>query len=431
MRFFQTSLVALAGCGAFLASAGMAATTSTNTATTQAEATGVSAHQADHFVDSIGVNVHMGDVGSVYGNFTNLKSALLALGVRHLRDGLNESKDKDYFTNHNALGALGIKSIFTTSTGQTPQLWQSFPSLMNQSFEGYENPNEMDDGKGPNWLSELVPELPALSDAVRGNPNSFPVYGPALVYSPSYSELGNVAQYFDYGNLHNYPGGQYPETVGWGARDTEGNLYGCLAWNVDLLHIDSPGLPWLTTETGYTNEESLAYYVPQSVAAVYLPRLILNNWAGGATRTYIYELVSDLGGDYGLIGSNWQYKPDFYALANLLNLLSDPGPSFNPSSLAYTVSGGGSNVHQILFQKRDGSFYLAIWLGESSYNTATRQPIAVASESITVQLPNGLWTTRYQWNTSGKVTTSAPTSASPYKLTLTDKLTILKISSQK
>ena len=37
------------------------------------------------------------------------------------------------------------------------------------------------------------------------------------------------------------------------SHDPEGNPYGGIAWQLDLLNIDSPGLPWVTTETGYGN----------------------------------------------------------------------------------------------------------------------------------------------------------------------------------
>jgi hypothetical protein len=423
-RFFQTALAVILVCACINRPAFAAETDPDQTKTIQASS-------ADAFVDSIGVNVHMNDIGSVYSNYPKLKSALLTLGVRHLRDGLVTTTSKNYFINHNALGALGITSIFTIDTGQSPDLWQSYPTLMSQCFEAYENANEMDDGKGANWLSELLGEMPALSSAVRGQTNSYPVYGPALVHQQSYPEVGDVSEYIDYGNLHNYPAGKNPESPGWGPRDAEGNLYGSMGWQLDLLKIDSPNIPWLTTETGYTNQKSLAYYVPHWVAAIYLPRLVLHNWSFGAKRTYIYDLVSNLGQDYGLIDANWNPKPDYYALANLLNLLSDPGPTFNPGSLNYGVSGGNGDLRHILFQKRNGTFYLALWLGESCYDVDTGQSLYIAPEVVSVNLPAGMQTTQYQWDNGGNTTKTVLTSANLANLSINGTLTVLQISPAK
>ncbi len=419
-RFLQAALAIIAGCTCN----NVAATAQTSAV----ETTTQKASPADGFVNSIGVNVHMSDLGSVYSNYPKVKSALLALGVRHLRDALVDTTAASYYANHNDLGVSGIKSIFMTSVGESPALWQSYPSLMNQCFEAYENPNEMDNGQGPNWLSELLGEMPALSSAVRGQSNSFPVYGPSLVYQQSFSELGNVSEYFDYGNLHNYPAGENPESPGWGADDAEGNSYGGIAWQLDLLKIDSPGLPWVTTETGYTNQQSLDYYVPHWVAATYLPRLVLYNWAHGAQQTYVYELVSDLGEDYGLIDANWNPKPDYYALANLLNLLSDPGPIFNEGSLTYGIGGGDSNLHHILFQKRNGIFYLALWLGEPCYDVTTQQGLFVKPEVLNVQLPAGMQLTQWQWDEGGNMTPTSLTYSNLTSLSINDKLTIIQIT---
>ena len=77
------------------------------------------------------------------------------------------------------------------------------------------------------------------------------------------------------------------------------------------------------------------------------------------------------------------------ALANLLTLLSDPGKGFFRIPMTYGIGGGDSNLRQMLFQKRNGTFYLALWLAESSYNLKTHQILSVTPEVLTVQLPTG------------------------------------------
>ena len=44
--------------------------------------------RADSVVDSIGVNIHLHNGNTVYGNFPLIESLLKNLGVRHTRDGL-------------------------------------------------------------------------------------------------------------------------------------------------------------------------------------------------------------------------------------------------------------------------------------------------------------------------------------------------------
>ena len=178
-----------------------------------------------------------------------------------------------------------------------------------------------------------------------------------------------------------------------------------MAWQLDLLKINSPSLPFFSTETGYNNDLSLkGRAVPESVSAVYMPRLIINQWNSGAKRTYIYELVSSLNEDFGLVRSDFTPKPAFYAVSNLLKLLSDPGPTFQPGTLSYGIKGGDTALCHALFQKRDGSFYLAIWVEKSSYDIDNQAPTPVSPESIELQLPAGNQITQYQWDSTGTVT---------------------------
>jgi hypothetical protein len=237
-----------------------------------------------------------------------------------------------------------------------------------------------------------------------------------------------MSAYYDYGNLHNYPGGQNPGTLGWGAADAEGNSYGGIAWQMDNLAFDSPGLPVVTTETGYTNDLTVPGSVPQAVSAVYLPRTILQQWLAGIKRTYLYELVSVGGEDYGLYAADWSPKPAVAALSNLTGLLSDPGPAFQPTALTYTIKGADTNLHHLLLQKRNGTYYLALWLEESSYSTATATAVAVMPENIQLLLPANYQATGYQWDSTGAANpVTFPGGSSP-SITVTDKLLLLQIT---
>jgi hypothetical protein len=384
---------------------------------------------SDAVVDSVGINVHLSYTGTPYQNFSAVQSALQNLGVRHLRDGMAAAVPSTYVPEHNLLGQLGFDTLFLTSVGQSAALLESYPNTMAQCFAGYESPNEYDNQGIANWVPQLKAQLQVTSNAVRGTNVSprYPVIGPSLVQVASYPALGNISQYIDYGNLHNYPGGRNPGNSGWGDFDSAGHSYGSIPWNLDQLAIDSPGLPYYTTETGYTNDLTVPDSVPQSVSAVYMPRLILEQWRAGFTRTYLYELVSQGGEDFGLITPTWQWKPAYYALANLLVFLADKGHPFTPTALNYGIAGGDSNLHQLLMQRHDGTFFLALWLEEPSYNVNTGAAIAVTPEPVSIQLPAGSQYLDYVWDATGAMTQVRPTQSTPLNLTITDKLQILEI----
>jgi len=388
----------------------------------------VAAQSADALVDSVGINVHLNYTDTPYVNFSNVESGLQSLGVRHIRDGLTATSWAGFYSEHNQLGQLGIKSVFITDVGQTASLLESYPAQMSLCFEGYEAPNEYDNRGIAAWAAPLKAQLALNKTAIGSMATAYPIYGPSLVSSGSFATLGNVAQYFNYGNLHNYPGGNNPGTTGWGGADAEGNGYGGLAWQMDLLNLTSPDLPVVTTETGYYNTVTKGGNgVPEAISAVYLPRLLLTQWAAGIERTYLYELVSEGGQDYGLFRADWSAKPGFYAVSNLLNMLSDPGTTYTPAPLPMGLTGGDSNLRHMLFGKRDGSYYLAVWLEESSYNLNTLTATTVAPETVTVQLPIGATVTDNVWDNTGNVTASTTTVAGPMTLTVTDKLQIVKI----
>jgi hypothetical protein len=63
----------------------------------------------------------------------------------------------------------------------------------------------------------------------------------------------------------------------------------------------------------------------------------------------------------GLFHSDYSPKPAATALRNLLTILADNGARPPLGSFSYSVQTSALTVHQQMFQKSDGSFWLVVW----------------------------------------------------------------------
>ena len=151
----------------------------------------------------------------------------------------------------------------------------------------------------------------------------------------------------------------------------------------------------IATETGYHNGLATTGNHPptsEEAAAIYMPRLFLEYFREGIARTFSYELVdenpdpslSEREDHFGLLRSDFSEKPAFTALHNLIAILEDPGPSFTPGSLNYSVGGSQSDLRQLLLQKRDGSFYLALWRTSSIWDPVKRVALTAPASPVTL-----------------------------------------------
>jgi hypothetical protein len=356
--------------------------------------------------------------------------ALQSLGVRHVRDQMaweGSSSNSPFYTVHKTLGSYGIKTDYIlTSINYPMSQVQAYPSLVND-MEAVEATNEYDTSGASNWASAIRSQQTTLASTVRGSSAfaNVKLLAPSLAQPQLASQIGNVAQYADAGNLHAYFGGWNPGNSG-----TNGANNAAYFLNQSALYM--PSKPAWVTETGYWSTQA-AYYggagTGATVMATYTPRELFAFWLAGVPRTYLYELIdSNTSSFFGLFSNNGTAKPAYYALKGLLNLLSDPGSTFTPTGLTYSVTGGNSQVQQILFQKRDGSFYLALWVEASSLNVATEANITVPTQSVQVQLGSAAQSvTQYAWQTSGQVTTSNLTPGTSVPVTIGPQLTILKL----
>jgi hypothetical protein len=395
------------------------------------------AAQADAFVDSIGVGTHLSYNDTPYFTaWPGVLNALTTLGVRHIRDGFwNWDPSSPYISEHKALAAAGIHCTYVVpinSTGVPESIEQFSPEV--GDMEALEAPNECDlaGNCGPTaqaGIDNMLGFLPAID--VAGTKLGIPVVGPSFTQQSSYVSAGNISSEITNNNLHVYFGGRNPGSTGWGDFDPEGNSYGSFPWWLDQANIDAPNIPVEITETGYVAypTTNTPYNIPESVESSYTPRTLLLAFKHGIKHTFLYELLDEVSSPgYGILRSDLTPKPAFTAVENLIANLSDKGSPFTPGKLAYSIEGGGPNLNHLLLQKRDGSYWLILWLEEPTFDPASDQPITIIPQRIilTLAAPDARQVLR--WDARGNMTWSNATmQGDTLALTVSEQISIVKI----
>jgi hypothetical protein len=393
------------------------------------------ASSAASFIHQIGVVTHLSYTDTpYYTDFPQILSALQTLGVHHIRDGYYPWPASSPIAQaHQQLAAAGITTDYVVpyNVTTTPAAIEQFANEVGD-MESLEAPNECDTsgGCGTSWMANLVAFLPTVNAAAKQL--NVPMVGPSFALQDSYLTAGNLSAEMTVNNLHTYFGGRHPGIAGWGGLDLQGNSYGSFSYWLDMATADGPGLGTEITETGYMAypTTSTPYTLPESVEASYIPRTLLLSFKKGFKETFLYELLDEPSSPgYGLLRSDLSPKPAYTAVRNLIATLSDNGSSFTPGSLPYTISGGDSNLNQLLFEKSDGSFWLALWLEESSWDPANCAPIAVTPENIGIELTGAYHTTNdYQFDSNGNVARfNQPMNAGWASLTVTNQISIVEI----
>ena len=390
---------------------------------------------AASFINQIGVVTHLSYTDTpYYTNFPQIVSALQTLGVHHIRDGYYPwPAASPIVQNHRQLASAGITTDYVVpyDLSTTPAAIENFAAEVGD-VESLEAPNECDvsNACGANGIADVVSFLPVVNAAAKAL--HVPAVGPSFALQQSYASAGNITAQISVNNLHIYFGGRNPGSNGWGGDDSDGNSYGSFAYWLDMANADGPQLGSEITESGYMSypETSTPYTVPESVAASYVPRTLLLAFQHGFKETFLYELIDEVSSPgYGLLHADLTPKPAYTAVQNLVATLSDDGGSFTPGFLPYTISGGDSNLNQLLLEKSDGSFWLILWLEESSWDPVNSVPVSVAPENIGIELNNSFRTTTdYQFDSNGNVTRfDQPMNGNWANLTVTDKISIVEI----
>jgi hypothetical protein len=131
-----------------------------------------------------------------------------------------------------------------------------------------------------------------------------------------------------------------------------------------------------------------------------------------------------------MIRNDGSAKPVYHAVQAMTTLLADPGEPFTPGELDYSIGGDTEDVQHVLLQKRDGTFYLALWLGTPSFDPVTRVEQDVPDQSISLTIPNTVTTA-----TAHALDDEGVMSAVPLKpadgnaiVAVTDRLTFVELS---
>ena len=354
--------------------------------------TKIHAKEADQFVDSLGVNVHMESAHSPYNNYVAINQRLSELGMRHFRDEINDTNPR-FVDELQRIGSLGYSlcGLIEGGNDYPPQGHRLEPDLvvpmihnLLPTIEAVEGPNEPDDG-GFVYGYDQVPyprgaidESVDLWNIVKGNSeiSALPVVVMSEGTPQNFERLAALPpsgiDYATYGNMHAYQGGSVGDSL----------LNGFIHYSRDLTGNE----PLWTTEMGYHNNtlylgDGEQQGVSERASAIYLPIAFLSGFNRGVLRTFSYELIDEPNtcavalpsGEchYGLLNYNFKPKPAFTALKNLIALLQEPGVrEFEPGSLAIEFSGAPSTMRYTLLQKASGAYYLALWNDVKVYEVA-------------------------------------------------------------
>jgi hypothetical protein len=238
-------------------------------------------------------------------------------------------------------------------------------------------------------------------------------------------------QYADYANAHNYVTGiwgVFQDNQVWNAADpTLFGMWDGLATEFGVTwYKNYPGyssaqlqsLPRVTTETGWGTLGA------SSLTELQQGKLLLNVYMAqfkrGWSYTFIYQMVDNQGGDtagFGLFHADNTPKLAATYIHNLTTILAD-NSSFTPGALNYSIPSEPATVHDLLLQKSNGTFYLAVWDERSA---GIMDPVTVnlggTHASVTVYDP-----------TAGTTAVRTLSNVSSVGLTLSDHPLILAIS---
>jgi hypothetical protein len=351
------------------------------------------AEAADHFVGSIGVNTHLGYADTSYNDFSLVQDSLKFLGIRHIRDMITDSPDQH--ARVDALGQEGYRFNFFIGGAGTGPLDYQLGEMAKRvgQIDSIEGPNESDTFpvpfKGVGFPDGTRMMMQSLRQALEADPvlgpagRDIPVIQASLGKRESYAALGDLSEYAKFANSHSYYGNGAPPGS-------------TIADRVREAHVLSPNQPLVATEGGYNtagaiNSGNLG--LTDEVHGRYMTRFLLEQFAHGYERTFIYELLderpdrtmADVEQHWGLFDHEGKPKLAARGISGLIQLLKDQGPDHPTFDLGFALKGLPASADSVLLQKRNGDFYLVLWNDAVNWNQPADHQILAEPVPISVQ----------------------------------------------
>jgi hypothetical protein len=360
-----------------------------------------------------------------------VRDRLVELGVEHVRDGTYRAgiRLNDVVPRYNELARLG-DPLGRWGSGTIDEHLAWVKDNVAGFAESLEGPNEYDYVESY-WAANLRAYQCEWARKIRGDEvlSSKTVIGPSPHVGKGFgAALGDLSDCMDRGNLHPYPGALSPDRTG----------YGDLSLLLDYARSTSGTKPLWITESGYHNAVNapVGGHVPASekAAGVYVPRMFMENFRRGIERTYSYELIDQWPDpekdepekNFGLLRNDGSPKPSFVGLGNLLTILADSGSASGKLSYSLNCDGCPAPLRQVLLRKSTGAYYLVVWPESSVWSLAARKDITNNPQYADLKLsaPGKLEV----FDPSQSTTPIDTTTSASYRIALSDRLTILKIT---
>lgn len=405
------------------------------------------AKRAYDFTQSVGIRMDL-DGANYLNNWTAAKNALLALKIKYVRAG---SQDLHWDTVKQAkvmeLKAAGVRFNFLFGDAlQAIPAMEAAVEWAAASGAGiaFEGPNEWSkhyyNAENPNWDTEVFNFQKAFRDYLRVgdgvNPAPWP-NGPILAptvwrrdrWAFDQMKAANVDNHCSIGTLHYYHRNTQKPTLTNSIQPNTSTPYAYdfvgLEKTIDQAIADQqsfkPGT-WVT-ETGEQHggggEEGNA--VTDIQAAKYVPRLLTEFFRRGVQKIFLFELMDQSPGNYGMVTATGSQRPVYHSLKNLMTLLDNPGGgTFAPQSLSFSLN-GATGISHLLLQKSNQTFYLLLWKDVVSTDTDQTQLVSVSWTGFTA--PNVK--TYLPLNSTAAVNTW--TNRTQVQVNVRDHVTILEI----